>query len=55
MSPSWMLSTWAFIIVCQMMFRRAVRRGELEAVAFRLPFLLIPLGRRLPSCWACWC
>jgi L-asparagine permease len=32
------LSTWAFIIVCQMRFRRLVRRGELEAVAFRLPF-----------------
>ena len=31
------LSTWAFIIVCQMMFRRAVKRGEVEDVTFKMP------------------
>ena len=32
------ISTWAFIVVCQMAFRRAVSRGELQPVAFRMPF-----------------
>lgn len=32
------ISTWAFIVVCQMAFRRAVTRGELQPVAFRMPF-----------------
>jgi L-asparagine permease len=32
------LSTWAFIVVCQMKFRHAVRRGELKAVSFRMPW-----------------
>jgi len=32
------ISTWAFIVVCQMAFRRAVKRGELEPVSFRMPF-----------------
>ncbi|NKK56241.1 L-asparagine permease [Rhizobium leguminosarum bv. viciae] len=31
------LSTWGFIIVCQMMFRRAVKRGEVEDVSFKMP------------------
>ncbi len=31
------LSTWAFIILCQMKFRKEVRRGELKPVDFRLP------------------
>ncbi len=31
------LSTWGFIIVCQMMFRRAVERGEVEDVSFKMP------------------
>lgn len=31
------LSTWGFIIVCQMMFRRAVKRGEVEDVTFKMP------------------
>ncbi|MFT4014560.1 MAG: L-asparagine permease [Paracoccus sp. (in: a-proteobacteria)] len=31
------LSTWGFIVVCQIMFRRAVKRGEVEDVPFRMP------------------
>lgn len=31
------LSTWAFIVICQMAYRRAVNRGEVEAVSFRMP------------------
>jgi len=31
------LSTWGFIVVCQMMFRRAVARGEVEDVSFKMP------------------
>ena len=31
------LSTWGFIVVCQMMFRRAVKRGEAEDVSFKMP------------------
>ena len=31
------LSTWAFIVVCQMKFRQAVRRGDAEPVGFRMP------------------
>ncbi|WP_087004698.1 L-asparagine permease [Rhizobium sullae] len=31
------LSTWGFIIVCQMAFRRAVARGEVEDVTFKMP------------------
>lgn len=31
------LSTWGFIVVCQMMFRRAVARGEAEDVPFKMP------------------
>jgi L-asparagine permease len=32
------VSTWAFIVVCQMMLRRAINRGEIDPVAFRMPF-----------------
>jgi L-asparagine permease len=32
------VSTWGFIVICQMMLRRAILRGEVEAVAFRMPF-----------------
>jgi L-asparagine permease len=32
------VSTWGFIIICQMLFRRAVHRGELHGVDFRMPF-----------------
>ena len=32
------VSTWGFIVVCQMMLRRAINRGELEPVSFRMPF-----------------
>ena len=32
------VSTWAFIVVCQMMLRRAIKRGEVPAVSFRMPF-----------------
>ena len=31
------LSTWGFIVVCQMKFRQAVARGEAEEVSFRMP------------------
>jgi L-asparagine permease len=32
------VSTWAFIVVCQMRLRQAVKAGRLPAVAFRMPF-----------------
>ena len=32
------LSTWGFIIVCQMMLRRAINRGEAAPVGFRMPY-----------------
>jgi L-asparagine permease len=32
------VSTWGFIVVCQMMLRRAQDRGEIEPVGFRMPF-----------------
>jgi L-asparagine permease len=32
------VSTWAFIVICQMMLRRAINRGEIEPVTFRMPF-----------------
>jgi L-asparagine permease len=32
------VSTWAFIVVCQMLLRRAIKRGEVPAVEFRMPF-----------------
>jgi L-asparagine permease len=32
------VSTWGFILICQMAFRRAVLRGELKPVDFRMPF-----------------
>lgn len=32
------LSTWAFIVVCQMLLRRAINRGEIARVDFRMPF-----------------
>ena len=32
------VSTWAFIVICQMMLRRAINRGELPAVEFRMPW-----------------
>jgi L-asparagine permease len=32
------VSTWAFIVICQMLLRRAIARGEAEPVAFRMPF-----------------
>jgi L-asparagine permease len=31
------LSTWAFIVVCQMRLRASIQRGENEAVSFRMP------------------
>jgi L-asparagine permease len=31
------LSTWGFIIVCQMKFRQAVKRGEVDDVTFKMP------------------
>ncbi|WP_322084580.1 L-asparagine permease [Burkholderia sp. BCC1972] len=31
------ISTWGFIVVCQMKFRAAVKRGEAAAVPFRMP------------------
>jgi L-asparagine permease len=32
------LSTWAFLIVCQMKLRAAINRGEIEPVSFRMPW-----------------
>ena len=32
------VSTWGFIVVCQMLLRRAINRGEVPPVAFRMPF-----------------
>lgn len=32
------VSTWGFIVICQMMLRRAINRGETAPVAFRMPF-----------------
>ncbi len=32
------VSTWAFIVICQMMLRRAINRGDVPAVSFRMPF-----------------
>jgi L-asparagine permease len=32
------VSTWAFIVICQMMLRRAINRGEIPKVNFRMPF-----------------
>ncbi len=31
------LSTWGFIVVCQMKLRASINRGENEPVAFRMP------------------
>ena len=31
------VSTWGFIVVCQMVLRRAQDRGEIEPVGFRMP------------------
>ncbi len=31
------VSTWSFIVVCQMRLRASIRRGENEPVAFRMP------------------
>lgn len=31
------ISTWGFIVGCQMKFRHAVARGEAQAVAFKMP------------------
>ena len=32
------VSTWGFIVACQMRLRRAIDRGEIAPVAFRMPF-----------------
>jgi L-asparagine permease len=32
------LSTWAFIVLCQMKLRKAINAGKAEAVSFRMPF-----------------
>ena len=32
------VSTWAFIVICQMMLRRAINKGTVPAVEFRMPF-----------------
>ncbi len=31
------VSTWGFIVVCQMVLRRAQNRGDVEPVGFRMP------------------
>jgi len=35
------VSTWGFIVICQMMLRRAEQRGEVQRIDFRMP--LAPL------------
>ena len=42
------VSTWAFIVICQMMLRRAVKRGALPEISFRMPFAPV-------SSWATLC
>jgi L-asparagine permease len=32
------VSTWGFIVICQMMLRRAINRGEVAEVSFKMPF-----------------
>jgi len=32
------ISTWAFIVICQMMLRRAINRGAVPPVSFKMPF-----------------
>jgi len=32
------VSTWGFIVICQMMLRRAINRGEVPEVSFKMPF-----------------
>lgn len=32
------ISTWGFIVICQMMLRRAINRGEAMEVSFKMPF-----------------
>jgi L-asparagine permease len=32
------VSTWGFIVICQMMLRRAIDRGEIPPVDFRMPW-----------------
>ncbi len=32
------ISTWGFIILCQMKLRRAIQRGDVTPVSFRMPF-----------------
>lgn len=32
------VSTWGFIIVCQMQLRKAIKRGDIAPVAFKMPF-----------------
>ena len=32
------VSTWGFIVVCQMLLRRRIDRGEIARVSFRMPF-----------------
>ncbi len=32
------VSTWSFIVICQMLLRRAIDRGDSEPVPFRMPF-----------------
>jgi len=31
-------STWSFIVICQMMLRRTIKRGEAADIDFRMPF-----------------
>lgn len=32
------ISTWAFLVICQMLLRRAINRGEAAPISFRMPF-----------------
>ena len=32
------ISSWAFIVVCQMRLRKAIKEGKAEEVSFKMPF-----------------
>lgn len=38
------IASWAFIIVCQMKLRQAIRAGRAKPVAFRMPGAPLPVG-----------
>ncbi len=49
------VSTWGFIVVCQMMLRKAQDRGEIARVRFRMPLAPFTSWLTLAFSSACWC